>query len=167
MRFSSRPSQLTFWLSSGAVVAALLLTGALLSPRDIVLWNGTQSMPTGLYWRTDRAPERGAVVTVRAADVAPAIATRRRFTDPGDRFLKRIAAGSGDVVCAQADTIFINGEVAARRRRVDSNGDPLPVWHGCRSLENEFFLLGESEDSFDSRYFGPVRRADIEGVWRR
>lgn len=31
---------------------------------------------------------------------------------------------------------------------------------------DEVFLMGDTPDSFDSRYFGPVNTADIEGVWR-
>ena len=31
---------------------------------------------------------------------------------------------------------------------------------------DEVFLLGDTADSFDSRYWGPVRLTAIDGVWR-
>lgn len=133
---------------------------------DLALYNGTPSMPVGFYWRTDRPPERGAIVTVRAERVARDYAMQRGFTDPGDRFLKRVAAVEGDIVCARDLVVTINGVEAARRRIVDSEGRLLPNWQACRTLGLEVFLLGDSADSFDSRYFGPVPLDDIEATWR-
>ena len=40
----------------------------------------------------------------------------------------------------------------------------MPRWNECRALEaDEIFLLLKPADSFDSRYFGPVPRAQIIG----
>jgi type IV secretory pathway protease TraF len=47
------------------------------------------------------------------------------------------------------------------------DGRVLPTWRGCRVLhDGEFFVIGDTPDSFDSRYFGVVRADQIEGVWR-
>lgn len=41
-------------------------------------------------------------------------------------------------------------------------------WRGCRDLaDGEVLLLGDTDDSFDGRYWGPVSVDLIEGVWRR
>lgn len=41
-------------------------------------------------------------------------------------------------------------------------------WRGCRDLaDGEVLLLGDTADSFDGRYWGPVRVELIEGVWRK
>lgn len=110
---------------------------------------------------------RGALVTVRAQDVAPDYAAARNFTDRGDRFIKRVAANYGDRVCSDGDAIRINDRTVAHRAVLDSQGRALPHWSGCRTLSaEEVFLMGDTPDSFDSRYFGPVSAADIEGVWR-
>ena len=44
----------------------------------------------------------------------------------------------------------------------------LPRWNGCRRLHNgEVFVFSDRiPNSFDSRYFGPVNRAEIVGVFR-
>ena len=122
----------------------------------------------GFYLRMRDEPRRGSIVTVRASDVAPAQARAHRFERPTDRFIKRIAALAGDEICATASDISINGQFVAERRTVDGEGRALPRWQGCRTLRiDEFFLLGDTTDSFDARYWGPVRRSQIEGVWRR
>jgi conjugative transfer signal peptidase TraF len=79
--------------------------------------------------------------------------------------VKRIAATNGDVVCAVDRTIVIDGVAVATRLAADSSGRPLPFWRGCRRLRSgEFFLLMRHvPDSFDSRYFGAVKRSAIIG----
>lgn len=43
----------------------------------------------------------------------------------------------------------------------------IPVWRGCRVLEiGEVVGYGRSADSYDSRYFGPVREDRLWGVYR-
>lgn len=163
--------RMTFTTSIGliaACVALAALAAASLRAGDIVLYNHSPSMPQGLYLRTDAEPARGRVVTVRAIDVAPAAAHARRFDDAGDRFLKRVAGLHGDLVCAKGRDVSLNGEPLAPRLTVDATGAALEAWSGCRRLEsNELFLLGHSADSFDGRYWGPVKMSDIEGVWQK
>ena len=135
--------------------------------RDQALYNHSPSLPRGLYLRTHAAPTRGAFVTVRAVDVAPAYAALRDFAGPHDRFIKRVVAGSGDIVCADGDTITINARTVAHRAARDHAGRSLPRWTGCARLsDKEIFLMGDTADSFDGRYWGPITLAMIEGVWR-
>lgn len=150
----------------GASAIALLARGEL-HQRDVLLFNATPSVPSGFYVRSEEPVRDGAFVTVRAADVAGPYASLRNFTDDGDRFIKRIAANDGDRVCADGDAIRINDRTVGHRAAQDSHGRALPRWSGCRVLSGgEVFLMGDTPDSFDSRYFGPVSAADIEGVWR-
>lgn len=154
-----------------AIAGAFALTIASVmgqpSRRDVVLYNHTPSVPVGLYLRTDGPVTLGAFVTVRAAEVAPAAARARNFEDRRDRFIKRVTALGGDHVCVRAEEIFINHVSIARRRARDSTGAVLQTWDGCRVLTgDEVLLLGDTPDSFDGRYWGPVRLAQIEGVWR-
>lgn len=107
-----------------------------------------------------------SIVTVRAIEVAPDFARRRGFTDSGDRFIKRVAVLGGAEVCATGTEIQSNGRVIAHRQEVDSEGRVLPSWEGCRVLSSdEVLLLGDTADSFDGRYWGPISRDKIEGVW--
>lgn len=151
-------------LSAGAV--ALLAAGEW-RRGDVVLFNATPSVPTGFYVRSDALVHEGAFVTVGAADVAGDYAAVRGFTDTGDRFIKRVAAREGVRVCAEGERVRVGAETLTRATH-DSAGRALPTWEGCHVLHaGEVFLLGETADSFDSRYFGIVREDAIEGVWKR
>jgi len=150
--------------SAAAAVAALLVASIL--PLDVVLYNHSPSIPTGFYLRQSAPIGVGAIVTVRAIDVAPAEARAQRFTEDGDRFIKRIAGVAGDEVCAEGGTLRINHGPVVRRKRRDTTGRLLKAWSGCQVLaEHEVLLLGDTEDSFDGRYWGPTERQTIEGVW--
>lgn len=151
----------------GAAIALAAAAFALPAAQDRLLYNHSPSVPVGFYVRIDAPPGPGAFVTVRASDVAPAMARARRFDGPRDRFLKRVAAQAGDRVCGEGAALVINRGQTLRRRSHDSQGAALPAWNGCRTLaDNEYLLLGDTDDSFDGRYWGPVAGAQIEGVWR-
>lgn len=50
----------------------------------------------------------------------------------------------------------------------DGDDQHLVGWRGCRVLaDREVLLLGDTADSFDGRYWGPVSVDLIEGVWRK
>lgn len=154
-------------VGAAALALALILALALPRAQDLILYNHTPSVPVGFYVRIEAAPARGAFVTVRALAVAPEAALARGFDGPRNRFLKRVAAEAGDRVCAEGDTLRINDGPPLPRRAHDSQGAPLAAWRGCRVLgADEVLLLGDSDESFDGRYWGPVDGDAIEGVWR-
>lgn len=153
------------WLALALLIAAACAAALVRAPTWLV-FNPSHSVPSGFYLRIDGAPEVGTYVTVRARDVAPAYARLRAFDDRSDRFIKRVAAGPGTIVCATGTIVTLDG-VVLDRAVVDGAGRALPSWRGCHALaDDEIFLLGDSADSFDSRYWGPVRVQTIEAVWR-
>lgn len=159
-----RRGQLSVLLIS--VTAIGLIAAAQANGRDWILYNATPSVPRGWYVRSKQTIQVGVLVTVRANEVAPDYAATRDFTDAGDRFIKRVAATEGALICAEAESVSVGAETFPRTR-FDSSGRALPTWEGCHALEaGEVFLIGDTGDSFDSRYFGIVRENQIEGVWR-
>jgi len=133
----------------------------------LLIYNPSQSVPSGFYLRSDVTPQRGAFVTVAAAEVASDYATLRDYADHSDYFLKRVAAAEGQVVCAEDERISIDGVQVATRAARDGEGRALPTWRGCHRLgTGEVFLLGDTDDSFDGRYWGPISADLIQGVWR-
>lgn len=53
------------------VVACMALLVAARRSGDVAPYNGTPSMPVGVYLRTSASIEPGTIVTVHATDVAP------------------------------------------------------------------------------------------------
>jgi conjugative transfer signal peptidase TraF len=143
---------------------------AIASPRTpILIWNATASAPIGLYeLHRTHALARGDLVLAKPPANALALAAARDYLPAGVPLVKRIAALSGDDVCSFGQRIFINGNPVATRLSTDTQGRPLPSWQGYyRLTRNQVFLLMPYvPDSFDGRYFGPVRRAAILGILR-
>ena len=146
-----------FLLGAGGLIAE--------STPALALVNESPSLPRGLYLQRPGEPRIGSIVAV------PQPATARPYLAalgmPDEVLLiKRVAARGGDRVCRDGEVI------RTPRRRVqaharDGRGAALPAWSGCRRLAaGELFLLGDTPNSFDSRYFGPVPRAAITGVYR-
>ncbi len=151
-------------LACGAALAAAVLVA---HPRDAFLYNHSPSMPVGLYARTVAPLAAGAIVTVRARDVAPIMARDRGFDGEGHRFIKRIVAVGGDLVCMADEHLTVNAQPVAAIGSVLPASGPAP-WDGCRRLSaDEALLLGDAPDSFDGRYWGPISIRQIEGVWRK
>ncbi len=138
-----------------------------LQPAPLILFNDTPSEPTGLYLRSSDAPAVGTIIAFRPPAAAwpyvgEALPARARTS-----ILKTIRAGQGDQVCAERHVLAIKGHPVARIARADRQGRTLPGWSGCRRLgEGEYFVLSTRiPNSFDSRYYGPVRRGDILAVY--
>lgn len=133
-----------------------------------VILNETASMAKGVYVRL------GEVADLKRGDIIamPMNATSRNYLVkklgyPDDTMLiKRVAGISGDVMCRQETAVTI-GNKAVIAALMDRHGNSLPTWGGCRVLlPNEVFLLGDHASSFDSRYFGPVTKDELVGIYR-
>ena len=74
--------------------------------------------------------------------------------------LKKIAASEGDVVEIKNYDIYINGEKTGKVIKLKGLTENLPDSKKILS-KDEYFLMGETPDSFDSRYFGTVKKKDI------
>ena len=61
--------------------------------------------------------------------------------------------------------IFLTGPAPVLAQ--DPSGKLLPQWRGCRALlKGEFFVFSNRiPNSFDSRYYGPVKVDQIMGVF--
>lgn len=150
-----------------APAVGLLAFGAVAAQRPaLALVNESPSLPRGVYVRTS-APEigRGAVVAIRQPEIVRTYLSRLGM--PAEvRLIKRVAATGGDLVCSNGRWLIAPMRMVRIPAR-DRSGVALPAWRGCRKLAaDERLLLGDTPSSLDSRYFGPVGTARIEGVYR-
>lgn len=142
-------------------------------PRPRLLWNASASAPVGLWRVFPGAPVgRGDIAVVRLGQPWRGLAARRHYLPANVPLIKRVAAAPGDRVCAFEAWIFVDGRIAAVRRRFDGLGRPLPWWRGCVTLEGgAMLLLMDDPASFDGRYFGPVAARRVVGkavpLWLR
>ena len=156
------------WPTVALAAAALLASVATAVDRlpAVTLVNESPSLPRGVYARVEgRRIALGSVVAIpQPAGSRPYLGSLGMPADV--LLLKRVAAVGGERVCGR------NGIVETARWRVearpqDRRGVRLVAWQECRVLRaNEVFLLGDTPGSFDSRYFGPVSRSEITGVYR-
>ena len=155
------------WIAPGLGLVALAGLALIADHRPApVLINESASLPRGVYVRLPgAAPARDTVVAVPQPSAVRAYLERLGM--PGDLLLiKRVAAVGGDTVCRRDDQLVTPERTLVVQDR-DRRGVALPTWSGCRRLgEEELFLLGDTPSSFDSRYFGPVARSRVTGVYR-
>lgn len=149
----------------GAVGIGLIAFAAFADPTPQLAWNASASAPLGLYRVVSGAPRRGDLLLVRAPESITRLAAERGYLPLNVPLVKRVAALSGDDVCAFDETVVVNGRAVADRLKADRAGRPLPWWSDCRELASDelFLLMDDVSGSFDSRYFGPVSRANVIG----
>jgi conjugative transfer signal peptidase TraF len=155
------------WSALGVAVFALgCIAAAAAQTQALALVNESPSLPKGLYIRLPGVePARGKTVAAPQPEIGRAYLAG--MGAPAEIVLiKRVGAAGGDLVCVRGDRVWTPGGVHDLRRR-DRRGVALPSWSGCRRLtRDELFLLGDTAESFDSRYFGPVSRSAVLGVYR-
>lgn len=159
------------FLVAGVVIAATLATLTVPVSRYAV-WNATASVPTGLYAIRGRASLHvGERVAIEPPQPLRHLLVTRGYLPTGVPMLKRVAAVSGQRVCRFGHGVTIDGKSVGAARARDRLDRPLPAWFGCRTLHSgELFVMNPAApDSFDGRYFGVLRMADVIGratpVW--
>lgn len=150
-----------------SLIPAPIAGAQALTAAPVLLINTSPSEPRGLYLRSTATPAPGQIIAFRPPAhaypyVAEALPERVRTS-----ILKSVRGGAGDRVCAEKDRVIINGRVWPAAARIDRRGRALPQWRGCRRLDaDEVFVLSTRiPNSFDSRYYGPVHRSQILGVY--
>lgn len=157
----------------GAGITLIGLT-IVFPPAPRLVWNASASAPIGLYAVTPGATAKpGDMVIARVPDASRMMAAERRYIPANVPLVKRVAAASGDEVCALGREIFVNGTWVVERRVADAKGRPMPWWSGCVRLRGRqlFLLMSDSPGSFDGRYFGVTDGGLVVGkarlLWAR
>jgi conjugative transfer signal peptidase TraF len=133
-----------------------------------LLHNASPSEPEGLYVRSFEAPGVGRLVTFRTPAAGSAYVASHLTYLQRTPILKALAAGPGSRVCTTSGHLVIDGRTLAPVDVTDRSGAPLPRWRDCRRMKaGEWFAYSDRiPNSFDSRYYGPVRADQIIAVYR-
>jgi conjugative transfer signal peptidase TraF len=150
-----------------AVCAAAVIVKTMgFSPTPVLIWNGSASVPIGLYEvRPAGTLSITELVVAHPPDELGAYMANRRYLPRGVPLLKRVLALPGQKVCRTGRTITVDGIAMGLALARDYRGRPLPVWQGCRVVaKGDVFLMNwQAPASFDGRYFGPISAASIVG----
>lgn len=135
--------------------------------RKLVLYNRTPSVPVGWYVYAGRSPRVGDLIAFTLPTAAHDYA-RSRGESIHVRLLKPVLAVEGDRVSTTGGALRVNGVSFGTIAVVDAAGRPLPSWQADRVLVNDELIVGSAKDhSFDSRFFGSIHVAQVQGVYRR
>jgi len=153
-----------FWLL-GTAIPALAMAFVTAVPMPVkLIYNGSKSAPLGFYWVDQQAASRQEFVLAYVPKRVRGLVEKRKYLPLGIPLIKRIIGIAGDTVCRRGRTILFNGVTVAIANMKDNKGRVLPNWQGCLVLTTgEVFLLQDHPQSFDGRYFGPVKRSLIIG----
>lgn len=158
-------------LTAGAVALTIIAISAAINPSPRLIWNASASVPIG-YYAVAPTDDLGAndlavgdlLVVTPPPDISDYLATRG-YVPKGVPLLKYAAALPRQMVCRHGQSIIVDGRVIGRARLRDRHYWLLPVWQGCRKLnDSQIFLMNmNAPDSLDGRYFGPLSRRTIIG----
>lgn len=153
-------------LVAGSLVAIATAASFGAGPAPLLL-NRSPSEPPGVYVRRGGPPLTGTIIAFRAPPSAFPYADRRLAYLHTRPLLKAVEAVRGDHVCTVGGVLKVNGVVRGPIASRDEEGRPLPRWAGCRALSpDEVFVFSDRvPNSFDSRYYGPIRRSAVLGVY--
>lgn len=153
------------------LIALVMIAGSasfiLFGHRLIV--NRTHSLPVGLYYWSDLPIKKGSIVLFKPNQSTPIeqLGIERGYEARGLPLLKRVVALSGDIVSVSSSGVTVNGKLLPNSAPLvrDEAGRPLAMAqldHFTLGTE-QAFLMGVTQTSWDSRYFGPVPLARCSG----
>lgn len=105
--------------------------------------------------------ERGEIVAFSFVGETPVLKT-------GDKVLKLVAAIPGDVVKVTEHALYINNVKHPKAKSMSKNLNTLghPASKYAREVvlkDREYFVIGETADSYDSRFWGTIKHEQITG----
>lgn len=128
--------------------------------------NITPSIPKGIYKLKDiEKLERDKIVYIEIPDNAKNIIWNREYLPKHIHYLVKYIKGiPGDTIQVKnGNNLYINGELRGNIRKYDLQGkkldSELPIDYVLK--EDEYILLGSDDNSYDSRYFGIIKKDKI------
>lgn len=156
------------------VVYLVLLLASVFITRTLVYKNVSISEQLGYYLLIPGAVRRNDLVLICVNDSYKHVFNELGLRDVAGQcrnglpyLLKRIAAVAGDRVEVENAGIKINGLLYPNSKQFNEGRGvklyPLKLGYSHILGKGEYFMLGNSLHSVDSRYFGVVKSSDIHG----
>jgi len=154
-----------YFMKAALVLVVILLAGTAFASRYSIVGDPQEvrCIPGYTVYLLDRkntTPVRGELYAFKSKDLSP-------IYGKGTEMLKYLRAIPGDVVeVRENNQVFINGKpsVMGLGLAEEKLGQPANNFYGKTTLgENQYWFLGTSPESFDSRYWGAVTGESIVG----
>ncbi|ONH84068.1 S26 family signal peptidase [Roseomonas mucosa] len=150
----------TYFATMGVAIAAFIPT-----PLRLV-WNVSASVPIGLYG-LERPSDLavGDLVAVMPDKPLADFMVERGYIGRDVPLMKRVMGFPGQRVCRTGNAVTVDAVPLGDALDSDRHGRELPVWQGCRRIEDgDIFLMNpDVRDSLDGRYFGPIPARTVIG----
>ena len=152
-------------ITAPSILVCLCLIVLWSKPAARLVWNGSASAPTGLYWLAHiQQIERGDFVLIQPPPRIAHFLADRRYLPINVPLMKHVAGLPGDELCRKGASVTVNSITVATAKMRDRLDRALPVWTGCQTIgDADIFLLNHADDSLDGRYFGPLPASGIIG----
>lgn len=136
------------WVAFVLAAAVMILTIKGLG--QIFFLNHTSSMPKGIYLKIwDKELNIGDIIVFNSIEF-------------GGNLIKYIAANNHAEYCHDGAGSFWTDGITYSQNYIKIIDQNISAQSVCRRLNrDELVVLGEHPDSYDSRYFGPIKRKDI------
>ncbi|QQP93222.1 conjugative transfer signal peptidase TraF (plasmid) [Skermanella sp. TT6] len=165
-------------MKCGLALSALAAAAVMLAAQDHLRLNVSASMPLGFWW-VDTTPSfrTGDAVTVCLPNAVATMARSRGYVGSGtcsgdaEPLLKTVLALEGDTVTVTPSGLAVNGRPVHGSASLvtDTAGCPITAVPPGRYVVQPgtlWILATRDRRSFDSRYFGPLPLAVVQGAAR-
>lgn len=141
------------------MIAVLLVGFAMASLPSYFVVARTSSVPYHLFFKTDAAGRR-----IKKGDYVIFFISSK-YIEGGRRvsLVKAVACDEGDTLTEQGNAYLCNGAFLCRAKDYSLKGEKLDHFHYTGVIpEGYAFMAGTHKDSYDSRYFGFIKKSDIK-----
>lgn len=131
-------------------VIALICLPSLEFFGQIIFLNQTASMPTGIYIKKSKDKlEIGDIIVFYSKETK-------------SNLLKYVAGYDGYEYCLDFENTLWGNSFPLAQKNIAKFHEEKPTQSLCKTLKkDELLVLGEHPDSYDSRYFGPIKRQQV------
>lgn len=136
------------WFVIVFIMATLSLIVQSVSPMFFI--NRTLSMPPGIYVK----------ITSKYCEIGDIIVFNISFAKSS--LIKYVVASNGSEYCFdESGSLLIDG-FAIAQKNIEKYPQTLIAQSTCHQLSpDELLVIGDHENSYDSRYFGPIKKQDV------
>ena len=145
--------------AAASLCTCAVLGGLWLSEVRVAL-GVSESLP----WRVFLAARGGEVSCGAGAVGLFRLEVENPYWERGTVFAKRFVGCPGDFLRTEGREFFLNGERVGAASETDSKGEAVGSFEFFGPIpEGSWFVLGDGPRSYDSRYWGFVRRSWVVG----